>query len=73
VSGERARILVVDDEKVIRDSCTRILTTEGHIIKSAENGNIGLEVFREFHPDLVLDHRLCYCVFCSGCNEKRCI
>jgi signal transduction histidine kinase len=54
VSGERARILVVDDEKVIRDSCTRILTTEGHIIKSAENGNIGLEVFREFHPDLVL-------------------
>ncbi|MBE9574217.1 MAG: response regulator [Proteobacteria bacterium] len=54
MSGERARILVVDDEKVIRDSCTRILTTEGHIIKSAENGNIGLEVFREFHPDLVL-------------------
>jgi signal transduction histidine kinase len=51
---ERARILVVDDEKVIRDSCTRILATEGHIVKSAENGDIGLKLFKEFHPDLVL-------------------
>ena len=51
---ERARILVVDDEKVIRDSCTRILATEGHTVKSAENGDIGLKLFKEFHPDLVL-------------------
>jgi signal transduction histidine kinase len=54
MSGERARILVIDDEKVIRDSCTRILITEGHIVKSAENGDIGLKLFKEFHPDLVL-------------------
>lgn len=51
---ERARILVIDDEKVIRDSCTRILITEGNIVKSAENGDIGLRLFKEFHPDLVL-------------------
>ena len=51
---ERARILVIDDEKVIRDSCTRILITEGYSIKTAENGDIGLRLFKEFHPDLVL-------------------
>jgi len=54
MSGERARILVIDDEKVIRDSCTRILIPEGNIVKSAENGDTGLTLFREFHPDLVL-------------------
>lgn len=54
MSVERARILVIDDEKVIRDSCTRILTTEGNIVRSAENGDIGLKIFKEFHPDLVL-------------------
>ncbi len=51
---ERARILVIDDEKVIRDSCTRILSSEGYEVRSAENGDEGLELFREFHPDLVL-------------------
>jgi two-component system sensor histidine kinase/response regulator len=54
MSGERARILVIDDEKVIRDSCTRILIPEGNIVKSAENGDTGLNLFKEFHPDLVL-------------------
>jgi two-component system sensor histidine kinase/response regulator len=49
-----ARILVVDDEKVIRDLCARILTTEGHIVEGAENPDIGLKVFEEFRPDIVL-------------------
>lgn len=51
---DRARILVIDDEKVIRDSCARILIPEGNIVKSAENGEIGLKLFKEFNPDLVL-------------------
>jgi two-component system sensor histidine kinase/response regulator len=51
---KRARILVIDDEKVIRDSCTRIFSSEGYEVRSAENGDRGLELFREFHPDLVL-------------------
>ena len=51
---EKARILVIDDEKVILDSCTRILTAEGHSIRTAENGETGIKVFNEFHPDLVL-------------------
>jgi len=54
MTTERARILVIDDEKLVRDSCTRILMTEGHIVKTAEDGDSGLKLFREFHPDLVL-------------------
>ena len=54
MSVDKARILVIDDEKVIRDSCTRILIPEGHIVKSAEDGDIGLRLFKEFRPDLVL-------------------
>jgi two-component system sensor histidine kinase/response regulator len=54
MAAQRARILVIDDEKVIRDSCTRILMTEGYIVKSAEDGDLGLKLFQEFHPDLVL-------------------
>ena len=54
MAGERARILVIDDEKVIRDSCARILTAEGYIVKSADDGDSGLKLFQEFHPDLVL-------------------
>lgn len=50
----RARILVIDDEEVIRNFFTRFLTTEGHVVKSAENADIGLKLFKEFHPDLVL-------------------
>ncbi|MBE9541799.1 MAG: response regulator [Proteobacteria bacterium] len=54
MSVDKARILVIDDEKVIRDSCKRILIAEGHIVKSAEDGDIGLRLFKEFRPDLVL-------------------
>jgi len=54
VPFERARILVIDDEEVVRKSCFRILAEEGKIVETAENGDIGLKLFREFHPDLVL-------------------
>lgn len=52
--GGRARILVIDDEEVIRDSCAQALSREGHIIACAENGDTGLKVSKEFCPDVVL-------------------
>jgi glycine cleavage system H protein len=36
------KILVIDDEKVIRDGCTRILSKDGYFVISAKNGEAGL-------------------------------
>jgi CheY-like chemotaxis protein len=36
--GERARILVVDDDESIRKTVTTILKDEGYTVDEAENG-----------------------------------
>ena len=36
------KILVVDDEKRIRDSCHTVLTGEGYTVACAESGSQGL-------------------------------
>ncbi|MDH4238549.1 MAG: response regulator [Phycisphaerae bacterium] len=50
----RATILVVDDEKDMRDSCRRTLSKDGYLIETAENGDRGLQIVRDVKPDLVL-------------------
>ena len=40
---EQASILVIDDEQIMRDGCTRILSKEGWSVVSAENGRKGLD------------------------------
>ncbi len=47
-------ILVVDDEKGIREGCRRILTSEGYVVDTAENGKIGLEMVQSKPYDLLL-------------------
>jgi len=49
-----ARILVIDDEKAIRESFSAHLEDCGYDILAAENGRIGLETFEKERPDLVL-------------------
>ena len=39
---EQAKILVIDDEQIMRDGCTRILSKNGCTVVSAENGANGL-------------------------------
>ncbi|MEW5721885.1 MAG: response regulator [Thermodesulfobacteriota bacterium] len=51
---ESARILVVDDEKIIRDGCARILTKAGHVVESAVNGQEALDRLRHGHFHIVL-------------------
>ena len=41
---KNTNILVVDDEAVIRDGCSRILTKEGCRVKSVETGEAGLDL-----------------------------
>lgn len=47
------KILIVDDEEVVLDSCQLILEGSGYLIATATNGMQGLETLNEFQPDLV--------------------
>ncbi|MGA8181558.1 MAG: response regulator, partial [Desulfobacterales bacterium] len=50
----KPKILVVDDEKVIREGCRDVLSLEGFEVLLAENGEQGLEMIEKVHFDVVL-------------------
>lgn len=50
----KPKILVVDDEKGIREGCREVLTLEGFEVVLAENGGLGLKMIEEVHFDVVL-------------------
>ena len=52
--GERARILVVDDEEFVRSVLSRILTQMNHQVTLAEDGEKGVALFKEKEFDMVL-------------------
>ncbi len=49
-----ANILIVDDDASIRTALRRILEEEGHQIREAADGQIGLMLYREAPADLVI-------------------
>jgi len=49
----KPKILIIDDEAVVLDSCTEILAGANYQIATASEGNLGLRLVREFEPDLV--------------------
>lgn len=49
-----ARIVVIDDEPVLRLTFRYILEQVGHQVWDAENGRVGVEICRTAHPDLVI-------------------
>jgi two-component system chemotaxis response regulator CheY len=49
-----ARILVVDDDKVVRLLLRAMLERRGHSVVEAENGDEGLRYYRAAPPDLVI-------------------
>ena len=59
VAVDTAKILVVDDEPEMCETCRKILARQGHQIWLAENGDAGLRRLREQQIDLaILDLRL---------------
>jgi len=52
--GETIKILVVDDEKVVRDGCNRVLTGKGYEVLAAENGQEGLDLLGREAVDIIL-------------------
>ena len=48
------KILIIDDEKLVRESIAIYLEDSGYMVIEAEEGKQGIERFCEFNPDLVL-------------------
>ena len=49
-----ARILVIDDEDLVRFTVEQILMSAGHVVDTAENGAAGMRRQRQFPFDLVI-------------------
>ena len=50
---EKSRILIIDDEEVVLDSCIQILGDGAYLVQTAPDGSTGLSLVDEFKPDLV--------------------
>ncbi len=48
-----ARLLVVDDEKGIRDALVQLFEYEGHKVATAEDGRAGIEAAQKTHADVI--------------------
>ncbi|MFH2040834.1 MAG: response regulator, partial [Chloroflexota bacterium] len=47
------RIIIIDDEEVILDSCKQILRKENYQLTTVSNGELGIKLIKETTPDLV--------------------
>ena len=67
-----AKILVVDDDRAIRDLIQRFLTKLNYQVESAEDGRSALVVFEQFNPELViLDVNLPDVIGYNLCQEMQ--
>ncbi|HAG84549.1 MAG TPA: response regulator [Cyanobacteria bacterium UBA11162] len=48
------KILVIEDESFIRDNLIELLEIEGFQAVGAENGSKGVELAKDYQPDLIL-------------------
>jgi response regulator RpfG family c-di-GMP phosphodiesterase len=51
---ERPRVLIVDDEKFIRDILADFLGMEGYVVRTAEDGTAALQELGNAHYDLII-------------------
>jgi CheY-like chemotaxis protein len=48
------RILVIDDESLVRDALRMMLAFDGHVVETAENGQEGLAMFEVGKFDVII-------------------
>lgn len=48
------KVLIIEDEKPLRDVYALILETEGFNVNTAENGAVGIKKLKNFKPDLII-------------------
>ena len=49
---DQVKILIIDDELIMRDGCARILSQVGWTVITAENGHQGLDVIRRYPEEI---------------------
>lgn len=49
-----ANILIIEDDSQFRAMLEQMLKQDGHQVTSAENGEVGLNIYPKLHPDLVI-------------------
>src|ERR671935_2240569 len=54
MARRRRRVLVVDDEDLIRRLLVEVLTDEGYELRLAADGRAGLAVLRDWRPDAIV-------------------
>src|SRR5262249_34618050 len=54
MSKDRRRVLVVDDDRDLREVLVLVLEEAGYVVDAAENGEHALEAFKCQRPDLIL-------------------
>ena len=52
--ANKEKILIIDDEEIVRDSCIQILAKRNYQVVTAKDGTEGLEMLENFQPDLAL-------------------
>lgn len=48
-----SKVLVIDDEEIVLDSCLQILSSGDYEIQTADNGLLGIQMVEDFRPDLI--------------------
>lgn len=54
LEGLKIKVLIIDDEKLVRLSLERVFKKSGHIVELAEDGEVGLDKWMSFEPELVI-------------------
>jgi EAL domain-containing protein (putative c-di-GMP-specific phosphodiesterase class I)/PleD family two-component response regulator len=54
VGKSMAKILIIEDEVLVRESICELLALQGFEISSAGDGSSGLQSARQLHPDLII-------------------
>ncbi|HEX2766486.1 MAG TPA: response regulator [Candidatus Limnocylindria bacterium] len=48
------RVLVVEDDAVLRETLEEVLRDEGHEVRTAAHGQEALDLMDEWHPELII-------------------
>lgn len=48
------KVLIIEDEPLLRQAFEFLLTSEGYNVKSAKNGKAGLSEMKQYKPDIIL-------------------